>query len=81
LAGGVGQGLQSFFPQIVIHEADEPDALVDLFDADRLSSQASAQVDFLAVQTQPSAVGDDDCLVMKRVVEILNALVRAAGRE
>jgi hypothetical protein len=23
---------------------------------------------------------DDDCLVIKRVVEILNALVRAAGR-
>jgi len=82
---GVVQGLQSFFLQIditeiVIHEADEPDAVVDFLDADGLAGQAGAYVDFFAIEAQTAAVGDDDSLVVERVDEFLNALVRASGR-
>ena len=44
---GIVMGLQSFLLQIdiaevVIHEADEPDAIVDFLDTDSLASQTSA---------------------------------------
>jgi len=41
---------------------------------------ASAEVDFLAVQTKAAAVGDHDGLVVKRIVRFGEALVGAAGR-
>jgi hypothetical protein len=49
------EGLQSPFlqvdiTQIVIHEADEPDAVFDFFDADGLASERLAQIDFLAIR-------------------------------
>src|SRR5215475_4048608 len=52
---GVLQGLQSFLLQIdiakiVIHKTDQPDAVVDFFDADSLSGEGNAEVDLLVVQ-------------------------------
>src|SRR5579872_4479194 len=75
-----GRTLQIDITEVVIHEADEPDAVVDFFDADGLSGQTSAEIDFLAIKAEPAAVGDNDRLVVKGVVEFLNALVGAAGR-
>jgi len=51
---GILGGLQSTFLQvdvteIVIHKADEPDAVFDFLDADGLTSQRLAQIDFLAM--------------------------------
>jgi hypothetical protein len=47
---GVVEGLQGFLlqievSQIVVHEADEPNAVVDLFDAKLLSGQHSGEID------------------------------------
>jgi hypothetical protein len=39
-----------------MHEADEPDAVVDFLDSNGLTSQTSAEIDLLAIQTQPSAI-------------------------
>src|ERR1700756_1045354 len=77
---GIFKGLQSFLlqvyiTQIVIHKADEPDAVVDFFDADGLTSQADAEIDLHAVKAQAAAVGDHDGLVVKGVVGIENALI------
>jgi hypothetical protein len=60
---GVFEGLQSPFFQIdiseiVIHEADEPDAVVDFLDADLLTSRTSAEIDLFAIQTEPATVGE-----------------------
>jgi hypothetical protein len=79
------EGLQSFFlridiTQVIIHEADEPDAIVDFLDSHRLTSQASAEIDLLAIQTQAAAAGDDDSFVVERVVRFADALIGAAGR-
>ena len=62
---GVLQGLQGFFLQIniaeiVIHKADQPDAMVDFFDADGLAGEGHAEVDLLVVQAKTSAAGDHD---------------------
>jgi hypothetical protein len=46
--------------QIIVHEADEPNALVDFPDAELLSGQHGGDIDFLAVQAKPPAGCDDD---------------------
>ena len=35
-------------PQVVMHEADEPDAVADLFDADGLTGERLAETDLFA---------------------------------
>jgi len=77
---GICKGLQSFLlqvyiTQIIVHKADEPDAVVDLFDADGLASQAGTEIDLFAIKTQATAVGDHDRLVVKRVMGIGNAAI------
>jgi hypothetical protein len=49
---GVLQGLQSFFLQIniaeiVIHKTDQPDAVVNFFDSDRLAARDTLRLIFL----------------------------------
>jgi hypothetical protein len=35
-----------------MHEADEPDAVLDFFDSDRLTSQAETKIYLFAVETE-----------------------------
>ncbi len=79
---GVLQGLQSFFLQInmaeiVIHKTDQPDAVVDFFDTDGLSGKGNAEVDLLVVQAKTSAAGDHDGAVVKWVMGLRDASIRA----
>ena len=62
-----------------MHEADEPDAVGDLFDADQLPGKHGAEVDLAAFVTEPTAVGDLGGEVMKRILEILEAPVGPRG--
>jgi hypothetical protein len=78
------QGLQGFFLQInvaeiVIHKADQPDSVVDFFDADGLSSKGYAEVDLLVVQAETSATGDHQRAVVERVVRLWDASIGTAG--
>jgi hypothetical protein len=43
-----------------VHEADEPNALVDFLDTELLSSQHDGDIDFLAMQPKATAGCDDD---------------------
>jgi hypothetical protein len=65
--------LQSFFLQIdvtkiVIHEADHPNTFLDFFDADSLTSEDRAEIDFFAVKADTSAARDLDGFVVERIV-------------
>jgi hypothetical protein len=60
-----------------VHEGDEPDALVDLFDSDHLAGEDLAQVDLAGVEADAAAGGDDDGLVVEGVVELGQALIGA----
>ena len=42
--------------EIIVHEADEPNAVVDLLDAEPLTGEDNRDVDLLAVQMRPQAV-------------------------
>jgi hypothetical protein len=48
-----------------MHESDEPNALVDLFDSKPLTSQHNGDVDLLAKQTGVTAIGDENVAVME----------------
>ena len=43
-----------------MHEADEPNAVVDFLDAEFLAGQYGGDVDLLAMQAEAAAGGDDD---------------------
>ena len=60
-------------PQVVVHEADEPDLVGHLLDADVLASEYGAEMDLVPFEADPSALRDRDRLVMERVVQLLQA--------
>jgi hypothetical protein len=66
--------LQSSFLQIgvakiVIHKADQPNAFLDFFDTDSLTSEDRAEIDFFAVKTDMSAASDVDGFVVERIIQ------------
>ena len=56
--------------QIIVHEASQPDMVLDLFDADGLAGKDKTEVDLLAIIADAAAGGDDDGLVVKRIIKI-----------
>jgi hypothetical protein len=50
-----------------VHEACEPNALVDLLDAEFLAGQHGRDVDPLAMQAEAAASGDDDVTIVERI--------------
>ena len=59
--------LQVEVSQIVVHEADEPNAVVDFLDTEFLAGQHRRDVDPLAMQAEPSASGDEYIAIMERI--------------
>jgi hypothetical protein len=55
-----GSLLQIDIAQIIVDEADEPNSLVDLLDAEALSGQDGRDVDFLSVDADTATGGDED---------------------
>ena len=49
-----------------MHEADEPNAVVDFLDAEFLAGQHDGDVDLLAMQAEPSASGDEQLAIVER---------------
>jgi hypothetical protein len=54
-----------------LHEADEPDLVVDLLDAHVLASEDSAEMDLLLSEADAATLCDGDRLVMEWIVELL----------
>jgi len=59
--------LQVEVSKIIVHEADEPNAVVDFLDTELLASQYGGDVDPLAIKVEASTGGDDDAAVMERI--------------
>src|SRR5579871_6612884 len=55
---------------------DQPDAMVDFFDADGLAGEGHAEVDLLVVQAKTSAAGDHDRAVVKWVMRFGDTSIR-----
>ncbi len=72
-------GLGIEVAEIVLHEADEPDTVGHLLDADTLAGEHGAEVDLAALVANAAAVGDQRSSVTKRILEIAQPLV-GSGR-
>ncbi len=76
----VVEGLQGFLLQIdeteiIAHEADEPNSVVDFLDSEPLASQDRRDVDSLPVHADAAAGGDEDVAVVQRVGELWQAVI------
>ncbi len=61
--------------EIVVHEADEPNLLADLLDADALAGEDGAEIDLLAIEADAPACGHGDGPVVEWVVDVGQACV------
>ena len=66
--------------EIVVHEADDPNAVVDLLDAEALTGEHGSDVDALAMHADAAAGGDEDVAVVQRVCEVGQAGVGSRTR-
>ena len=62
--------LQVDIAQIIIHEADEPNALVDLLEAKRLTGKNHGDVDLLAMQADAPAGRDENFAIMEGISQV-----------
>jgi hypothetical protein len=79
---GLSRGCRVFcsrskYPRSVVHEADEPNALVDFLDSEPLTGQDGRYVYPLAVQTEASAGGYENVAVVERICELGQAVIAA----
>ena len=58
-------------------EADEPDAVVDFLDAEPLAGEHGRDVDFLAMQADAAAGGDEDVAVVERIGQFGQTVIAA----
>ena len=61
--------------QVVLHEADQPDSVAHLLDADVLPREDAAEIDLSPIEADPPAVRDSDGFVVERIVELAEAPV------
>jgi len=71
--------LQIEVPQIIIHKTDQPDVVVNLLDADGLSSKDLAEINFFVAQTDAATAGDHDGFVVKGIVDVRQPGVGTRG--
>jgi hypothetical protein len=60
-----------------VHEADEPNAVIDFLDAESLTGERGRDVDPLAMQAEPPASSDEKVSVMERIGKIGQAVIAA----
>jgi hypothetical protein len=51
---------------------------VHFFNADGLACKDRTEINFLATETDPAAIGDDDDFVVERIIDIRQSLVGAS---
>ena len=71
--------LQIDVTEIVVHKADQPNTVVDLFDTHGLTRERSAEIYFLFENADPPAVGNQSRPIVERIGEFSDAAVRAYG--
>jgi hypothetical protein len=71
--------LQIDVAETVLHKADQPNTFFDFFDPQGLPREDRAEINFFAVQTDASAVGDVNDAVVKRISKFWQAAIAADG--
>jgi hypothetical protein len=68
--------LQVEVSEIIVHEADEPNVVVDLLDSQFLASQHGWDVDPLAMQGEAATGDDDDVAIVERIGQFWQGVER-----
>jgi hypothetical protein len=69
--------LQVEVAEIIVHEAGEPNAFVDLFDSEPLTGEHGGDVDPLAMQAEASAAGDENVTVVEWIGQFRQSVITA----
>jgi hypothetical protein len=77
--------LQGLFVQIdvteiIVDKADQPNTLVDFFDAHSLTRERGAEIDFLFEDADPSAACNQNGPIVERIGEFSDAAIWSRGR-
>ena len=77
---GLSMGLQGSLLQvdvaeIVVHEADDPNAVVDFLDAEFLTGEHGRDIDLFPVHADAAAGGDQDIAVVQGIFEFGQAVI------
>jgi hypothetical protein len=62
--------LQVEVSEIIVHEACEPNAIVDFLDAEFLAGKHGRDVDALAMQAEPSTGGDEKFAIAEWIAQL-----------
>ena len=73
--GCKGSLLQIDVSEIVAHEADDPNAVVELLDADALAGEHGRDIDLLSMHADAAAGGDEDVAVVEGVCNVWQTVV------
>jgi hypothetical protein len=74
-----GLFLQIDVTEIVVHKADQPNTVVDLFDAHGLTRERGAEHDFLFENANPPAVGNKSGPIVEGIGEFSYAAIGSRG--
>ena len=69
--------LQVEVSEIIVHEACEPNAIVDFLDAEFLAGEHGRDIYALAMQAEPSTGGDEKFAIVEWIAQLGQAGVRA----
>lgn len=67
--------LQIDVAEIVVHEADEPNTVLDFFEAEELACEDGGDVDLLAKHADAAAGGDHVLHVVQRIAEFRKSCI------
>jgi len=70
-----GSLLQADISEIIVHEADEPNAVADFLDAEFLTGEHGRDIDLFSVHADASTGGDKDVAVVERIVDLWQAVI------
>ena len=73
---GFSSGSSTRVAQIIIHKANQPDAVLDFFYAYGLTGKDRAEIDFFLAETNAAAMRNDNRSVVEWIVDGLQSLVR-----
>lgn len=68
-------------PEVVLHEADQPDFFVDFLHADVLTREHRRQVDLARAEAHAAAHGHGDRAIVERVLERILAYIDVLARK
>ena len=63
--------------EVIVHESDEPDSVIDFLDSNALPREHGGDIDFLSVHADPAAGGYQHLAIMEGIIDVRQAVIDA----